>query len=103
MKAMFLSCVFVVMNYVKKKTREFCYRSTHHFLQSFSMYKKILTSVKSLIEMSSSFASSSNELNNILIDNVSFLSSTFLSRDDQHNKLMLFFESNASLQKIFRE
>jgi hypothetical protein len=87
----------------QRKTREFCYRSTHHLLQSFSMYRKILTSVKSLIEMSSSFASSSNELNNILIDNVSSLSSTLLSRDDQHNKLVLFSESNASLQEIFRE
>jgi hypothetical protein len=67
------------------------------------MYKKIFTFVESLIEMSSSFAFSLNELNNLLIDNVSFLSSTFLSRDDQHNKFMLCFESNASLQEIFRE
>jgi hypothetical protein len=87
----------------QRKTREFCYRSTHHLLQSFSMYKKIFISVEFLIEMSSSFAFSSNELNNMLIDNVSSLSSTFLSRDDQHNKLMLFSESNASLQEIFRE
>jgi hypothetical protein len=87
----------------QRKTREFYSFSTHHFLQSFSMYKKILTFLKSLIEMSSSFASSSNELNNILINNVSFLSSTFLSRDDQHNKFVLFSESNASLQEIFRE
>jgi hypothetical protein len=66
----------------QRKTREFCYRSTHHFLQSFSMYKKIFTFVKFLIEMSSNFVFSSNELNNILIDNVSSLSSTFLFRDD---------------------
>ncbi len=69
-----------------KKTREFCYHSAHYFLQLFSMYKKIFIFVKSLIEISSNFVSSSNKLNNILIDNVLFLSSTFLSRDDQHNK-----------------
>ncbi len=87
----------------KRKTREFCDCSTHHLLQLFSMYRKIFTSVESLIEMSSSNVSSSNELNNILIDKVSFLSSTLLSRNDQHNKLVLFSESNASLQEIFRE
>jgi hypothetical protein len=103
MKTMFFFCVFIVMNYVKKKSREFCYCSTHHFLQSFSMYKKIFIFVESLIKMFSSFVFSSNKLNNILIDNVSFLSSTFLFRDDSHNKFMLFFESNANLQKIFRE
>jgi hypothetical protein len=86
-----------------KKTREFCDCSTHHLLQLFSMYKKIFTSVESLIDMSSINVSSSNELNNILIDTISFLSSTFLSRDDHHNKLILFSESNASLQEIFRE
>jgi hypothetical protein len=80
-----------------KKTREFCDCSTHHLLQLFSMYKKIFISVESLIEMSSSNVSSSNELNNILIDRISSLSSAFLSRDDHHNKLVLFFESNASL------
>ncbi len=53
--------------------------------------------------MFSNFAFSSNELNNILIDNVLFISSTFLFRDDQHNKFVLFSESNASLQEIFRE
>jgi hypothetical protein len=87
----------------KKKTREFCDCSTHHLLQLFSMYKKIFTSVESLIEMFLSNVSSLNELNNILIDKISSLSSTFLSRDDQHNKLVLFSESNASLQEIFRE
>jgi hypothetical protein len=87
----------------KKKTREFFDCLTHHLLQFFSMYKKIFTFVKSLIEMFSSNVSSSNELNNILIDKISSLSSTFLSRDDQHNKLVLFPESNANLQEIFRE
>jgi hypothetical protein len=88
---------------MQKITREFCDCSIHHFLQLFSMYKKIFTFVESLIEMSSNNVFSSNKLNNILIDKFSFLSSTFLSRDDQHNKLVLFFESNASLQEIFRE
>ncbi len=87
----------------QRKTREFCDCSTHHFLQLFSMYKKIFISVKSLIKMSSSNVSSSNELNNILIDRFSFLSSTFLFLDDQHNKVVLFSESNASLQEILRE
>jgi hypothetical protein len=87
----------------KRKTREFFDCSTHHFLQLFSMYKKIFIFVKSLIKMFSNNVSSSNELNNILIDKVSFFFSTFLSRDDQHNKFILFFKSNASLHKFFRE
>ncbi len=93
----------IILTICKRKTREFCDCSTHHFLQLFSMYKKILIFVEFLIEMFSSNVSSSNELNNILIDKVSFLFSTFFSRYDQHNKLILFSESNANLQKIFRE
>ncbi len=44
---------FIVINTkYAKKTREFCDCSTHHFSQLFSIYKKIFTFVKSLIEMS---------------------------------------------------
>ncbi len=67
------------------------------------MYKKIFTFVESLIEMFANNVFSLKELNNILNDKISFLSSIFLSRDNQHNKFILFFESNASLQKNFRE
>ncbi len=44
-----------------------------------------------------------NAVESELINNDLFIFSFFLTRDDQHNRLLLYFESNATLQSFFRE
>ncbi len=44
-----------------------------------------------------------NAVESVLIDNDSSIFSFLLTRDDQHNRLLLYLESNATLQSFFRE
>jgi hypothetical protein len=85
----------------KKKTREFFDCSTHHFLQLFLMYKKIFIFVKSLIEMSSNNVSSSNELNNILINKISFFFRRFCLATINTTNLYYFLNRTRVYEKSF--
>ncbi len=96
MKTMFFFFYYYKHKICNKKTRELCNYLTYHFLQLFSMYKKIFIFVKSLIKMFLNNVFSLNKLNNKLINKILFFSSTFLSRDNHHNKFVLFFESNTN-------